>query len=121
MAVRETLGLWTPCTGASRFRGDCLTESQGRLLFNFLLFCFFFSTHLLSPTSLVSSILFSVSIPHYLPHGLEMFHEERIQSHSWLWMQGDLSPRSVSLYFAKGAHGGWVSTAPQCGTLTTSP
>lgn len=96
MAVRETLGLWTPCTGASRFGGDHLRESQERLLFNFSLSCFFFSPPLLFPTSLLSSICFPLSIPHHLPRGLEMFHEERIQICSWLWMQGALSPRFFS-------------------------
>lgn len=115
MAVRETLGLWTPCTGASSFEGDHLTESQARLLFNFSLFCFFFSP-LLFPT-LLSYLPFASPFP--LPIISLMVWKFPFRAALGFGCRV-LSCLGFSHHTpAKCTHG--FSVAPQWGALTSSP
>lgn len=60
-------------------QGRALDKEPGKVSLK-LLFCFF-SPSLPSPFSL-SSIFFSLSIPNYLPCGVEMLRMERTQRHS---------------------------------------
>lgn len=62
-------------------QGRALDREPGKVSLK-LRFCFLFSPHLSPPLSLLSSIFFSLSIPSYLPCGVEMLCMERTQRHS---------------------------------------